>query len=103
MHLARGGDRAGVVFCEPRKPVVSTSRRRRSRARTSVIEVGPGRALATSAARAAPDTPVLALDTDSSSLAPLLSAVGAAYALGVAVDPTPLFADRVIRPITEED
>ena len=124
MHLARGGDRAEVVFRAPRKPAVSTTGDEVDPHRTPgrpepmclrgkaldviegadlAIEVGPGRALAASAARAAPDTPVLALDTDSSSLAPLLSAVGAAYALGVAIDPTPLFADRVIRPITEED
>ena len=115
MHLARGGDRAAVVFCAPRKPVVSATGGQaepmclRGAALHAVagadlaIEIGPGHALAAAAARTAPDTPVLALETNSPSLAPLLSAVGAAYALGVAIDPTPLFADRVIRPITEED
>ncbi|MFC4856984.1 SDR family NAD(P)-dependent oxidoreductase [Actinophytocola glycyrrhizae] len=63
------------------------------------IEVGPGRALAGLVAGAAPGTPVLALDTDSTSLAPLLAVTGAAYALGADVDPTTLFADRVIRPV----
>jgi enediyne polyketide synthase len=63
------------------------------------IEVGPGRALAGLAAEAAPDTLVLAMDTDSTSLSPLLTVAGAAFALGADLDPTALFADRVIRPV----
>ena len=63
------------------------------------IEVGPGRVLAGLLADIAPDTPVLAVDTDSQSLRPLLSVVGAAYALGAAVDAGALFADRVTRPL----
>jgi len=66
------------------------------------IEVGPGRTLSGLVAEAAPDALVLAMDTDSASLAPLLTAVGAAYALGADIDPTALFAARVIRPITED-
>jgi enediyne polyketide synthase len=64
-----------------------------------VIEVGPGRVLAGLVAQQEPDRLVLALDTDSASLAPLLTAVAAAFAVGVDVDPTVLYADRVVRPI----
>ena len=67
-----------------------------------VLEVGPGRVLSGLVAQAVPDKLVLALDTDSSSLTPLLTAIGAAYALGTDIDPTALFADRVVRPITED-
>ena len=67
-----------------------------------VVEVGPGRVLSVPVAEATPDALVLALDTESASLSPLLTVVGAAYALGVDVDPIGLFADRVIRPITED-
>lgn len=101
LRIAGGGDRSGTVFGRPRRPVVATIADAVVDA-DLVLEVGPGRALSALAALAAPAVPVLALDTDSPSLAPLLSAVGAAYALGAAVDPTPLFADRVIRPITED-
>ncbi|GAB3463384.1 type I polyketide synthase [Actinophytocola sediminis] len=67
-----------------------------------VVEVGPGRVLSGLVAQAVPDARVLALDTDSSSLVPLLAVAGAAYTAGVALDPTVLFADRVVRPITED-
>ncbi|MCT2583757.1 type I polyketide synthase [Actinophytocola gossypii] len=67
-----------------------------------VLEVGPGRVLSGLVAQQAPDTAVLALDTDSPSLSSLLGAAGAAYALGVDLDPTPLFADRVVRPMPED-
>jgi acyl transferase domain-containing protein len=67
-----------------------------------VVEVGPGQVLSVPVAEATPDALVLALDTDSTSLVPLLTVAGAAYALGVDVDPIGLFADRVIRPITED-
>ncbi|MGB3442435.1 MAG: beta-ketoacyl synthase N-terminal-like domain-containing protein [Actinophytocola sp.] len=127
----RADGATGVVFCEPRRPVVSTVTGGRLAANADpcasqdraadepmrfqeeavdavagadlAIEVGPGRALSAHVARVAPGTPVLACDTDSASLSPLLAAVGAAYALGAAVDPTPLFADRVIRPVGEDD
>ena len=67
-----------------------------------VLEVGPGRILSGLVRQQAPDKLVLSVDTDSASLAPLLTAVGAAYALGVAVDPAPLFRDRVVRPLAED-
>ncbi len=67
-----------------------------------VLEVGPGRVLSGLVSQAAPEKLVLALDTDSASLAPLLGAVGAAFALGADVDPTALFAERVVRPIAED-
>ncbi|HEY0451202.1 type I polyketide synthase [Actinophytocola sp.] len=67
-----------------------------------VLEVGPGRVLSGLVSQAAPDKLVLALDTDSPSLTSLLTAAGAAYALGVAVDPSALFGDRVVRPMAED-
>lgn len=65
-----------------------------------VIEVGPGRVLAGLVSQISPDKPVLAVDTDSASLASLLGAVGAAFALGASVDAPVLFADRAVRPIS---
>ncbi|MFL6114890.1 MAG: SDR family NAD(P)-dependent oxidoreductase, partial [Catenulispora sp.] len=47
----------------------------------------------------APGTPVLSVDTDSKSLAPLLRVVGAAYALGAAITADALFEGRVLRPL----
>ncbi|HKR51652.1 MAG TPA: type I polyketide synthase, partial [Pseudonocardiaceae bacterium] len=64
-----------------------------------MIEVGPGRVLSGLVAQISPGTPVLSLDTDSASLTPLLTAVGAAFALGVPLDLTALFADRLVRPL----
>jgi len=63
-----------------------------------LIEVGPGRVLSGFAAQIAPEVPVVALDTDSGSLAGLLTAVGVAFALGAAVRVDALFADRFTRP-----
>jgi enediyne polyketide synthase len=63
------------------------------------IEVGPGRVLAGLMKDIAPGTRVLSIDTDSQSLTPLLSVVGAAYALGATVDAEELFTDRVQRPL----
>ncbi|HEX3588102.1 MAG TPA: type I polyketide synthase [Pseudonocardiaceae bacterium] len=63
------------------------------------VEVGPGRVLSGLLRDIAPDTPVLSVDTDSQSLTSLLSVVGAAYALGAAVDTEALFSDRVLRPL----
>ncbi|MDT5036993.1 MAG: enediyne polyketide synthase, partial [Micromonosporaceae bacterium] len=63
------------------------------------LEVGPGRVLAGLLEQIAPGTPVLAIDTDSPSLIPLLKAVGAAYALGAPLDVDALFADRALRPL----
>ncbi|SBT43032.1 type I polyketide synthase [Micromonospora auratinigra] len=61
------------------------------------VEVGPGRVLS----RMAHDlsgVPAIAVDTDGSSLAGLLAAVGAAWALGAPVRHDRLFAGRLRRP-----
>jgi enediyne polyketide synthase len=63
------------------------------------IEVGPGRVLSGLLRDIAPEVPVLSVDTDSQSLTPLLSVVGAAFALGAKVDTDALFAGRVVRPL----
>ncbi|CAL9445772.1 hypothetical protein SUDANB95_02327 [Actinosynnema sp. ALI-1.44] len=63
------------------------------------VEIGPGRVLAGLLRDIAPGTPVLSIDTDSTSLVPLLSIVGAAFALGAEVDTRALFAGRVVRPL----
>ncbi|MEY9211861.1 SDR family NAD(P)-dependent oxidoreductase [Thermobifida halotolerans] len=67
-----------------------------------VLEVGPGRVLTGLMETIDPDTPVLAVDTDSDSLVPLLRALGAAHALGVRVDAEALFAGRVLRGLPED-
>ncbi|MFJ7219516.1 SDR family NAD(P)-dependent oxidoreductase [Amycolatopsis sp. NPDC098790] len=64
-----------------------------------VVEVGPGRVLAGLFEDIAPDTPVLAVDSDSASLAPLLRVVGAAYAAGAPVNVAGLFAGRLVREL----
>ncbi len=64
-----------------------------------VIEAGPGRVLAGLVGQISPDTRVLSVDTDNASLGPLLTVIGAAFAAGVAVDPTVLFARRGIKPL----
>jgi enediyne polyketide synthase len=64
-----------------------------------VVEVGPGRVLAGLLRDIAPDTAVLSVDTDSRTLRPLLSVLGAAYAVGAALDTEALFAGRVLRSL----
>jgi enediyne polyketide synthase len=64
-----------------------------------VIEVGPGRVLTGLFEEIAPNTPVLALDTDNGSLAGVLRVLGAAFALGAPVTPERLFAGRVVREL----
>jgi enediyne polyketide synthase len=66
------------------------------------VEVGPGRVLAGLLRDIAPETPVLAVDTDNQSLSSLLAVLGAAYALGAGLDTEALFADRVVRPLPLE-
>lgn len=66
------------------------------------IEVGPGSALTGLLGQIMPGKPVLSVNTDELSLSGLLAAVGAAYALGLAVDTTLLFAGRVLRPLPAE-
>ena len=64
-----------------------------------MIEVGPGRTLAGLVRQIAPGTPALAVDTDASSIGPLLRAVAAAFVAGAPVDAGALFAGRVLRPL----
>ncbi len=60
------------------------------------IEVGPGHVLSGLVADLGP-APAIALDAGSESIAGLLRATGAVWALGGAVDPQPLFAGRFAR------
>ena len=64
-----------------------------------LIEVGPGRVLSSLAIGIAPGVPVVSLDTDGASLAGVLSAAAAAWALGAPVRIDALFADRFTRPL----
>jgi enediyne polyketide synthase len=64
-----------------------------------VVEVGPGRVLTGLFEEIAPDTPVLAIDSDNASLAGLLRVVGAAFALGAQLSLDTLFEGRVVRPL----
>ncbi|WP_165224021.1 type I polyketide synthase [Aquisphaera insulae] len=61
------------------------------------IEVGPGRVLTGLAGELFP-APVVSVEAGSESLAGLLTVLGAAFALGAAVNPAPLFKDRLTRP-----
>ncbi len=65
------------------------------------IEVGPGRALTELAAEST-DRPVLALDAGGPSIAGLLQAAGAAFALGIPVETAVLFEGRFTRPFDPE-
>ena len=67
-----------------------------------VLEVGPGRVLTGLFGKIAPETPVLAIDTDAASLTPLLKVVGAAFALGTKIDVETLFSGRVVRSLPED-
>jgi enediyne polyketide synthase len=67
-----------------------------------LLEVGPGRVLAGLAAEVAPAIPVVAMETDSTSLTGALSAVAAAYALGAPIRHGQLFRDRFTRPLPPE-
>ncbi|KXK59083.1 erythronolide synthase [Micromonospora rosaria] len=64
-----------------------------------LLEVGPGRVLRGLAADIAPEVPTVSLESDSLSLAGLLAAVGAAYAVGAPVNHAALFQDRFTRPL----
>ncbi|MEQ0565883.1 type I polyketide synthase [Amycolatopsis sp. NEAU-NG30] len=64
-----------------------------------VVEVGPGRVLTGLFEEIAPETPVLAVDTDNASLQALLRVVGAAFALGAPVSVDALFEGRVVRAL----
>ena len=65
------------------------------------IEAGPGQGLAR-LARAITDLPVVSVDAGGPSLGGFLKSVGAAYALGAAVDGKALFGSRFARPFEEE-
>ncbi|WP_447007453.1 SDR family NAD(P)-dependent oxidoreductase [Saccharothrix isguenensis] len=64
-----------------------------------VVEVGPGRVLAGLLEEIAPGKPVLSVDSDSASLSPLLTVVGAAHVLGAPIRTDVLFGDRVARDL----
>jgi enediyne polyketide synthase len=63
------------------------------------LEVGPGRVLTGLLNQISPETPAISTDTDSPSLAPLLTALGAAHAAGVTLNTDVLFAGRGVRPL----
>jgi enediyne polyketide synthase len=124
---AMAGPLAGVGFTRLQRPVVSTvtgdvlhggedlaallrdqivlpvrfreAAERLARRSDLLVEVGPGRVLSGLLAQIEPDVPALAMDTDSTSLVPLLRIVGAAFAAGADVDVPALFAGRVLRPL----
>ncbi|MFE3109443.1 SDR family NAD(P)-dependent oxidoreductase [Kitasatospora indigofera] len=64
-----------------------------------LVEVGPGRVLRGLAGEIAPSVPTVSLESDSASLAGLLGAVAAAFALGAPVRHAELFRDRFTRPL----
>src|SRR4051812_5899614 len=64
-----------------------------------VVEVGPGRVLTGLFEEIAPETPVLAIDTDNASLQALLRVVGAAFALGAQISVDALFEGRIVRAL----
>ncbi len=66
-----------------------------------LIEVGPGQVL-THLAREITGVPAVATRTDEDSLAGLLGALGAAFAVGADVRVGELFADRLVRPFDPE-
>ncbi len=62
------------------------------------IEVGSGRALSELAGEALPAVPVISMDAGGPSIAGLLKAAGAAFALGTPLDTAVLFEGRFTRP-----
>ncbi|MGW4528454.1 type I polyketide synthase [Amycolatopsis sp. NPDC004378] len=67
-----------------------------------VIEVGPGRVLSGLFEEIAPRTPVLAVDTDSTTLSAVLRVAGAAFAAGAQLTTGPLFEGRAVRGLPED-
>jgi acyl transferase domain-containing protein len=93
--LPSGTDLTQLLVSQLCEPVRFTQALTRMAAGVSVlIEVGPGRVLSGLAAKVAPQTPVIPLATDGSSLSGVLSAVAAAHVLGGSVRHDLLFADR---------
>ena len=76
-----------------------SSRRRKLLAKgiDLLVEVGPG-AVLSNLVRETVDIPVVALDAGGNSLGGLLQALGAAFALGVPVNTSAIFAGRFTRP-----
>ncbi|MCW2933288.1 MAG: erythronolide synthase [Actinomycetia bacterium] len=98
--LPADADLRQLLVRQVREPVLFAAAVTRMAADADLlIEVGPGHVLSTLAADIAPEVPVIALETDSESLAGLLSAVAGAYVLGAPVRAGELFADRFIRPL----
>ncbi len=98
--LSADADLRQLLVRQVREPVLFAAAVTRIAADADLlIEVGPGHVLSTLAADIAPEVPVVALETDSDSLAGLLSAVAGAYVLGAPVRSGGLFADRFTRPL----
>jgi enediyne polyketide synthase len=98
--LAADADLRQLLVRQVREPVRFDAALRLLAADTDLlIEIGPGRILSGLATEIAPDVPAIAMDTESSSLAGLLSAVAAAYVLGAPVQGDALVAGRFTRPL----
>lgn len=96
--LAPGADLRELLVRQVTAPVRFTEALAAARDLADLwIEVGPGRAL-TELAGESLDRPVLALDAGGPSLAGLLQAAGAAFALGVPLQTSVLFEGRFRRP-----
>lgn len=65
-----------------------------------LVEVGPGAALSAMAADVCPEVPVVAMETDGSSVAGILRTLAACYVLDARPDLHGLTAERFNRPIT---
>jgi enediyne polyketide synthase len=93
--LPAGTDLRQLLVRQLREPVrFSQALSRMAESADLFIEVGPGRVLTGLAAKTAPQTPVIPLSTDGSSLAGAVNALAAAFALGMPVRHDRLFADR---------
>jgi enediyne polyketide synthase len=101
--LAPGDDLRELLLSQLTSPVRFTDALAAAAERVDLwIEVGPGRALSELAgealAAAASPVPVIALDAGGPSIAGLLKAAGAAFALGTPLDTAVLFEGRFTRP-----
>ena len=99
--LAPGDDLRELLLSQLTSPVRFTEALAAAAERVDLwIEVGPGRALSELAGEAlvATATPVIPLDAGGPSIAGLLKAAGAAFALGTPLDTAVLFEGRFTRP-----
>jgi enediyne polyketide synthase len=98
--LEAAADLRGILRRQVTAPVRFTEALAAARGQADLwIEVGPGHALTDLAAEIlGPSVPILPLDAGSPSLAGLLEAAGALFALGGPVDLESLFAGRFSRP-----